>query len=430
MRHLLKRITRSSAGETAIRGPDGRVARQSPLSYFRSLFTSALGRKRWRTSPREAPSGSPDYGAVAPATTPPADPPSRKARRFVARGAVLLVLAALAMAWSDRGADRVSATVVVPASVQRHFVGSEQPVGDASATDPGRPIYPMSVIPGGAYSVAELKAYLASDPVARQSFEAQAKRMNDPELLSHLVVKRVPKPTKMHSQLRKGAKLCWTSQPVTVAEGESAFYSDQSGGMVARARCGNVMVVTVPSGGMKVPAPSSRPVGWTTPPPPAAAVLGVGGERQVVPPPVPVQQQQQQQQAPPVSVPPQLPQVPTITIPTLPPPITPPAPTCAPPVIIPPYVPPMIPTPPPATPCPPVKIGDGGGIPWWGLVGGGLLGGFAGRTSIHVSQKQKQKQKQHQHQEQVIPEPGTMLLMTLGLGAAGAWGAHRRRKRA
>jgi hypothetical protein len=347
--------------------------------------------------------------------------------RWTLRGAVLLGLGALAMAWSDRGSERLSATVIVPAAVQQHFTGAEGPgAGDAS-----RPIYPMSVIPGGALSVAELREYLKTDAVARQSFEAHARRAGDPKLLDHLVVRRVEKPARMYSQLRKGTKLCWTSRPVTVEAGESGFYSERSDDLVARARCGNVMVMTVPAGEMRVAPPPSQPIGYT---PPSVQVIPESGTRPPAETPPAVMVAGERGVMLPMVVPPTVPQIPPI--PTIPAPtiITPPAAAAAPPpVVIPPVSPPTQVIPPPQ-----ILKGGGDGIPWWGLLGGGLLGGAAGRASINVNQKQQQKQHQHQHQHnhnhnndddtEPVPEPGTMLLLTVGLGAAGGYVARRRRQ--
>jgi hypothetical protein len=423
MRNPSERTDRRSPGDVVARG---RVAGTSPFSYLRSLTRSAKGWGQWRSGHYELPPREPGYAArpfcrrPAPEPTEPKPPAGRRWRRLAVRGAVVMGLVAAVMAWCGRGGDRLSATVIVPAGVQQHSAGgSSSP--DQLVNGPARPIYPMSVVPGGAYSVEELRAYLKTDPVARQSYEAQAKRVGDPDLLSHLVVKQVAKPTRMYSQLRKGDKLCWTSQPVTVEEGESGFYHNGTDKLIARARCGNVMVVTVPVCGPRIPPPQGGPIGWTVPTV-TPTVVGVGGETGAQP--VPPAQQQQQQAVP---VPPRIPEVPRMALPPAPP-IMPP-PVAPPPIIVPPYIPP------PQQQQQAVK--GGGGFPWLALAGGFVAGRLLAGNRIeihntnrqHQSQQQNQKQKQKQEQEgpQPIPEPGTMLLMTLGLGAAGAL-ARRRRK--
>jgi hypothetical protein len=415
MRNPPERTGRHSPGDAASRG---RVAGTSPLSYLRSLARSAKGWGQWRSGRYELPPRAAGYAAMpsacerVPNPTEPKPPTRRRWRSLAVRGALVVGLVAVVLVWCGRGGDRLSATVIVPAGVQQHFTGGGSPP-DPSTGDRARPIYPMSVVPGGAYSVEELKAYLKTDPVARQSYEAQAKRIGDLDLLSHLVVRRVAKPTKMYSQLRKGDKLCWTSQPVTVEEGESGFYHEDSDKLIARARCGNVMVVTVPTRGPRIPPPQGGPIGWTVPTV-TPTVVGVGGESGGQP------AQQQQQQAPP-----RIPELPTITLPPVPP-ILPPPPIATPPIIVPPYIPPQQQQ---------QAVKGGGGFPWLALAGGFLAGRLLAGNHVevnntnrqHQSQNQKQKQKQKQEGPQPVPEPGTMLLMALGLGAAGAL-ARRRRK--
>lgn len=401
------------------RESNGRVATGSPLSHVRVLISAKL---KWRRLPSHRNAGSckpQGHGRLS--YGPPRrdhEPPERKRsirRKLCLQGIVLFALAAAGTVWCSRSEDRFSGTVIVPKGAQQQLTGGEHsPNGYMTAA---RPIYPLSVIPGGAYSVEELKAYLKADPVARRSFEAQAKRMGDPELLSHLVVRQAPKRTKMYSQLRKGSKLCWTAEPVTVEPGEPSFYHKETGEMVARARCGNVMVAALPAGAVRLPPPPPTPIGWTAPIPPPPSrppAISVAGERGAQPPPPLVQQE-----APPVVVQPAVPQMPTITI-TSAPPVMPPAPAAAPPIVVPPYVLAAQPA-----SLPPISVSDRA-IPWWGLVGGGLLAGAAGRYAIHTKDSQKERESEPDKGPEHVPEPGTLLLMTLGLGGAGLLFARRR----
>ncbi len=130
-----------------------------------------------------------------------------------------------------------------------------------------RPIYPMSVIPGGAWSVAELQRHLKRDPVARASFTEHAERVGDPDLLAHVEVRRIEKPVRYHTQLRRGDELLWSKGRVTIRPGEKAFFDRRDGTMVARARCGNVVVSKLPPGARTVPAPPEPPVGRKPPVP-------------------------------------------------------------------------------------------------------------------------------------------------------------------
>jgi hypothetical protein len=91
-----------------------------------------------------------------------------------------------------------------------------------------RPVYPYSVIRGGAGSIAELDAALSKDPVASAQyagFHRDAMRMTN-----------APGPLLMYASYRMGGSVYWTSHPVHIAAGESLITDGTS---LARARCGN-----------------------------------------------------------------------------------------------------------------------------------------------------------------------------------------------
>ena len=401
--------------------------------------------------PREAGQASrPDYHLADPGGA--LTPGHPRARRLVSRTVAVLVVLAVAMAWSDRGTDWVSATVIVPPSMHSQYTkGSKtddpagEGVGDPRVT---RHVYPMSVIPGGAYSVEELKDFVEKDPVAKKSFETHAKRLNDPELLAHVRVKRLTEPVKMYTQLREGEKLFFSSKRVVVQPGESGFVHEETGDLVARARCGNIMVVTIPAGAPTREAPRARAVQEQR-----QRQVGVADEGGVRPPTPPPPAPPPPAVSPPVPVQPAPP--PVMLPPCQPAPIVCPPPPCPPTTVIPPPAPP--PPPPPAT-----VIGGGFSFPWWAA----LALAIPSITNVDQSQvvkqkqgqKQGQKQKQGQQQKQKqkqkqgqktkppkppkrrrpcpptpptppvppvpptpepIPEPGTVLLMALGLAGAG-----------
>jgi hypothetical protein len=93
---------------------------------------------------------------------------------------------------------------------------------------PSRPVYPYSVIRGGAYSAAELTDALDSDPVAarhyagfrRSAVYLTASTFSQPVFLSYRLANAV----------------YWTSQPVRLPKGEALLTDGQN---YARARCGN-----------------------------------------------------------------------------------------------------------------------------------------------------------------------------------------------
>ena len=92
----------------------------------------------------------------------------------------------------------------------------------------GRAVFPYSIIPGGAYSIQELKESLASDPVAAQHYEGFRVEA------AHMVV--ADRPRLFYASYRVGANVYWTKRPVHIAAGETLISDGQK---LARARCGN-----------------------------------------------------------------------------------------------------------------------------------------------------------------------------------------------
>jgi hypothetical protein len=102
------------------------------------------------------------------------------------------------------------------------------PVRPAGERRLPRPVYPYSVIRGGAYSIAELDAALGKDPVASAhyaGFQRDSLRMTT-----------APGPLLMFASYRLGGSVYWTSHPIHIAAGESLITDGTS---LARARCGN-----------------------------------------------------------------------------------------------------------------------------------------------------------------------------------------------
>jgi hypothetical protein len=117
------------------------------------------------------------------------------------------------------------------------------PVRPAVERRLSRPVYPYSVIRGGAYSVAELDAALGKDLVAsahyagfdRAGFDRAGFHLAGFHLDS-LRMTTAPGPLLMFASYRLGGSVYWTSHPVHIAAGESLITDGTS---LARARCGN-----------------------------------------------------------------------------------------------------------------------------------------------------------------------------------------------
>jgi len=114
-------------------------------------------------------------------------------------------------------------------------LSSGRVTADANAQDAqdtaelnGRPLYPYSIIPGGAYSREELTRAVQNDPVV-------ARHYADFEVGKTRVV-RLDHGELMYVSYRIGDNVFWTKHPLFVPAGE-ALLTD--GKTVARTRCGN-----------------------------------------------------------------------------------------------------------------------------------------------------------------------------------------------
>ena len=96
-----------------------------------------------------------------------------------------------------------------------------------------RPVYPFSVIPGGAYSAAELRNKLSADAVAARHYQKfQLAQVSSIETQSASLV---------YVSYRKGSSIYWTQKPIRLARGEKLI---TDGVLYARARCGNRISTT------------------------------------------------------------------------------------------------------------------------------------------------------------------------------------------
>ena len=91
-----------------------------------------------------------------------------------------------------------------------------------------RPVYPYSVIPGGAYTPSELKDKLTSDKIAARHYDAFD--------LSRTRVTKADSPRSVYVSYRKGESIYWTRRPVQLHKDEPLLTDGVS---FARARCGN-----------------------------------------------------------------------------------------------------------------------------------------------------------------------------------------------
>jgi len=109
--------------------------------------------------------------------------------------------------------------------------GSDRPASTARTV--ARPVYPYSVLAGGAYDVAELKRKLASDATAARHYQ--------PFQLARVRSVGANFASPVYVSYRKGDQIYWTRNPVRITAGETLL---TDGVLFARARCGNRISMT------------------------------------------------------------------------------------------------------------------------------------------------------------------------------------------
>ncbi len=105
--------------------------------------------------------------------------------------------------------------------------------GESSDGIAARPLYPYSVIPGGAYSEAELARAIENDPVVARhyaDFDVSSTR-----------VERLTRAEAVYVSYRIHDKIYWTQRKITLPAGELVL---TDGKHTARTRCGNRLSLT------------------------------------------------------------------------------------------------------------------------------------------------------------------------------------------
>ena len=121
---------------------------------------------------------------------------------------------------------------------------------------PTRPVYPYSIIPGGARTVAELKSAIANDlTVAAHYSEFR---------LDKARVIKLDRDLTAHVSFRRANRVYWTKKQLRIAKGETVI---TDGVRMARTRCGNQIAENLPPLAMLSPREPS-PVQLDEPVPP------------------------------------------------------------------------------------------------------------------------------------------------------------------
>jgi hypothetical protein len=109
------------------------------------------------------------------------------------------------------------------------YSASAEPPEEAEAIDfSGRPLYRYSVIPGGAYTIAEMHAALDRDPVVAAHYAHLDRTRLRTETVTH--------DRYVHVSYRKGNEVFWTKNKVLLRRGETIL---TDGTTEVRGRCGN-----------------------------------------------------------------------------------------------------------------------------------------------------------------------------------------------
>jgi hypothetical protein len=143
--------------------------------------------------------------------------------RFVTGFTLFALALAAAILFSSR--PSVVATVS-EADLPQAIVTPDLPSLPAAILD--RPVYPHSIVDGGARSADELKQAIAKDPVVAAHYA-------DFDLENTKVV-RLEQPKLAHVSYRLGNAVYWSRKPLVIGAGETVL---TDGVHIARARCAN-----------------------------------------------------------------------------------------------------------------------------------------------------------------------------------------------
>ncbi len=153
--------------------------------------------------------------------------------RIFARAAILLVPAALLFTFLTVKLLRYSAAEQVQAPAYSLAVDNGAPdqndqPGLSTSSQPRRPIFPYSIVPGGVRDARELQTAASHDPVV-------ARHYSDFRIASARTI-RLDKPLEMYVSYRRNNQVYWTKNRMLVPAGESLISDGEN---LARVRCGN-----------------------------------------------------------------------------------------------------------------------------------------------------------------------------------------------
>ncbi|HVH50480.1 MAG TPA: hypothetical protein VM781_02345, partial [Candidatus Bathyarchaeia archaeon] len=146
--------------------------------------------------------------------------------RIFARAAILLVPAALLFTFLTVKLLHHSGTETARLPAYSQGANSQDQLDPAS--QPRRPIFPYSIVPGGVRDARELQSAASHDPVVAQHYA-------DFHIATARTV-RLEKPLEMYVSYRRNDKVYWTKNRMLIPAGETLLSDGES---LARVRCGN-----------------------------------------------------------------------------------------------------------------------------------------------------------------------------------------------
>ena len=171
--------------------------------------------------------------------------------RIFARAAMLLVPAALLFTFLTVKLLRYSVAEQAQLPVSSQAMNSQDNAAPnqndqlslSASSQPHRPIFPYSIVPGGVRDARELQSAASHDPVV-------AKHYSDFRIAAAHTV-RLEKPLEMYVSYRRNNQVYWTRNRMLVPAGESLISDGEN---LARVRCGN-----------RLSAVAAKPVAVTDP---------------------------------------------------------------------------------------------------------------------------------------------------------------------
>ena len=191
----------------------GRPAGSHLFKRFRSAAQLPLSTVRNVTVPRPAVAVQSRYAHLP---------------RVFARAALLFVPAVLFVTFLTVKVLRHGAAEQSQIPAYSQDANPQEPLDLSVASQPQRPIFPYSVVPGGVRDARELQSVASHDPVVAQHY-------SDFRIAAARTI-RIEKPLEMYVSYRRNNTVYWTRNRMVIPAGETLLSDGEN---LARVRCGN-----------------------------------------------------------------------------------------------------------------------------------------------------------------------------------------------